>query len=160
MEFSTTMQEKKTNNEWFETQDSINYWDDFNKPKIFYREISDEMNAAYAKEPIYINNKAYIITGNHLIYILCYLNSSVFNKVILRFANSTGGKGPEFLLSQNLFKPSASQEEYVINLFDRLHDIQELTGKNKIEAQINDFFFSIYGLTSEERMFIETSNSQ
>ncbi len=25
---------KKTNNKWFETQDSINYWDDFNKPKF------------------------------------------------------------------------------------------------------------------------------
>ncbi|WP_032526413.1 hypothetical protein, partial [Streptococcus mutans] len=25
---------KKTNNQWFETQDSIAYWDDFSKPKI------------------------------------------------------------------------------------------------------------------------------
>ena len=118
------------------------------------------MNAAYAKEPIYINNKAYIITGNHLIYILCYLNSSIFNKVILRFANSTGGKGPEFLLAQRLFKPSPSQEEYIINLFAKLQDIQELTKKNNIESQINDYFYSIYGLTSEERIFIETNNSQ
>lgn len=27
---------KKTNNKWFETQDSISYWDDFSKPKIVW----------------------------------------------------------------------------------------------------------------------------
>ena len=27
---------KKTNNKWFETQDSISYWEDFSKPKIMY----------------------------------------------------------------------------------------------------------------------------
>ncbi len=151
---------KRTNNEWFETQDSISYWDDFNKPKIFYREISDEMNASYTKEPIFINNKAYIITGSHLEYILCYLNSNIFNKVILESANSTGGKGPEFLLLQKLFRPSISKEEYIINLFNKLLRIHLLTEKSAIESQINDFFYSIFGLTSEERMYIESKNSQ
>ncbi len=27
---------KKTNNKWFETQDSISYWDDFNQPKVVW----------------------------------------------------------------------------------------------------------------------------
>ena len=36
---------KKTNNEWFETQDSISYWDDFNKPKIVYAELARTGNA-------------------------------------------------------------------------------------------------------------------
>ena len=30
---------KKTNNKWFETQDSISYWEEFNKPKILYPDI-------------------------------------------------------------------------------------------------------------------------
>ena len=30
---------KKTSNKWFETQDSISYWDDFSKPKIVYQEL-------------------------------------------------------------------------------------------------------------------------
>ena len=32
---------KKTNNKWFETQDSISYWEDFNLPKIVWGEISN-----------------------------------------------------------------------------------------------------------------------
>ncbi len=30
---------KRTNNKWFETQDSIRYWEDFSKPKIIYPDI-------------------------------------------------------------------------------------------------------------------------
>ena len=33
---------KKTNNKWFETQDSIGYWEDFFKPKIIYMEIQTD----------------------------------------------------------------------------------------------------------------------
>lgn len=28
---------KKTNNKWFETQDSISYWGDFNRPKVIWK---------------------------------------------------------------------------------------------------------------------------
>ncbi|MEI7847131.1 MAG: type II restriction endonuclease, partial [Chloroflexota bacterium] len=31
----TILARKKTNNKWFETQDSINYWDDFYKQKMY-----------------------------------------------------------------------------------------------------------------------------
>ena len=33
---------KKTNNKWFETQDSISYWEDFSKQQIVWIELSDE----------------------------------------------------------------------------------------------------------------------
>ncbi len=34
---------KKTNNKWFETQDSISYWDEFSKPKIVYSETNNSI---------------------------------------------------------------------------------------------------------------------
>src|SRR5690606_37074367 len=37
---------KKTNNKWFETQDSISYWEDFSKQKIVWGEISDKTKFA------------------------------------------------------------------------------------------------------------------
>ena len=36
---------KKTNNKWFETQDSISYWEDFYKPKLFYADITQQLNS-------------------------------------------------------------------------------------------------------------------
>lgn len=74
---------KKTNNKWYETQDSISYWDDFSKQKIVYREISEEMDACIIDEEVYVNNKCYIITGEHLEYLICVLNSKLFNNIFL-----------------------------------------------------------------------------
>ena len=56
---------KKTNNKWFETQDSINYWNDFFKQKIVYREISDAMDACLVEPGFMLNNKCYLITGGN-----------------------------------------------------------------------------------------------
>lgn len=50
---------KKTNNKWFETQDSINYWDDFNKPKLFYADISQQLCFAYCDKTMICNNTTY-----------------------------------------------------------------------------------------------------
>ena len=38
---------KKTNNKWFETQDSISYWDDFLQPKLIYPETTQGAFFAY-----------------------------------------------------------------------------------------------------------------
>ena len=35
---------KKTNNKWFETQDSISYWEDFFKPKVMWKIIGCNIN--------------------------------------------------------------------------------------------------------------------
>lgn len=71
-----------------------------NKNKLFYREISDEMNAIKVEEPMYINNKAYMITGNDLTDLFIeYLNSTLFNRLFVGSTNTTGNKGPNFLLN-------------------------------------------------------------
>jgi len=90
---------KKTNNKWFETQDSISYWDDFSKPKIVYREISIEMEACMAPAHWMLNNKLYMITSDteDLDYICAFLNSKIFSKVIMSSVNFGGGKGVDFL---------------------------------------------------------------
>ena len=38
---------KKTNNKWFETQDSISYWEDFSKPKIIWKRIGSILRFSY-----------------------------------------------------------------------------------------------------------------
>ncbi|MDR0899828.1 MAG: Eco57I restriction-modification methylase domain-containing protein [Lactobacillaceae bacterium] len=74
------------------------YLDDFNKPKIIYREISTEMNAVFTQEGYFINNKLYMIVGNDVSQFLSdYLNSNIFTKIVLSTANDTGGKGSDWL---------------------------------------------------------------
>ena len=77
---------KKTNNKWFETQDSISYWEDFNKPKIVWGEISDRSKFAYESKGKYIPEATtFLMVGNMLPYLFCVLNSPLsewfFSKV-------------------------------------------------------------------------------
>lgn len=127
---------KKTNNKWFETQDSISYWDDFSKPKIVYREIGVEMDACMVPSDWMINNKLYMITGNHLQHLLNYLNSKVFNRIILPSANVTGGKGVDFMAQ--ICVPLPNQ----CNLQCK---------ENDVDSVLNSY----YALSSEEISFID-----
>ena len=56
---------KKTSNKWFETQDSINYWDDFSKPKLFYADITQHLNFCLCRDVMYCNNTTYFITTDN-----------------------------------------------------------------------------------------------
>ena len=139
---------KKTNNKWYETQDSIQYWNDFNKQKIVYREISEEMNACLVEENFMLNNKCYLITGDHLIYILSYLNSKLFTKIILPQANITGGKGEAFLNGISLILPPDKIEKKI----EKLYELRN-RGYN-VEEEIEKIFGLLYRLTDEEIEYI------
>ncbi|GAB6120580.1 Eco57I restriction-modification methylase domain-containing protein [Dysgonomonas termitidis] len=69
---------KKTNNKWFETQDSISYWEDFLKPKIIYPNMTKYMPFVLDKDGYYTNQKCFILTGDGLAYLTAFFNSNVF----------------------------------------------------------------------------------
>ena len=139
---------KKTNNKWFETQDSINYWNDFSKQKIAYREISNAMDACLVDPGYMLNNKCYFITGDHLIYILSYLNSKLFTKIILPQANITGGKGEAFLNAIPLLYPTTEFEAKIIDLYKKRQ-----VGFD-VDITIDKLFCSAFGLTAQETAYI------
>ena len=72
---------KKTNNKWFETQDSISYWEDFSKQKIVYSDISERLNFQIIENEIYFNNTIYFITSQteDLTYLLKFLSSNLID---------------------------------------------------------------------------------
>ena len=139
---------KKTNNKWFETQDSISYWEDFNKPKIVYREIGTDMDACLLSEEFVVNNKLYILTGNHLEYLIAFFNSRVFNKILMKAANITGGKGADFMYNVPVPMPSPSI----------LQAISATDFACNMEAQkhVDVLFFELLGLSEQERSWISS----
>ena len=128
---------KKTNNKWFETQDSISYWEDFNKQRIVYREIGKEMDACIVPPNIVINNKLYMISGEHIEHLLCFFNSKIFNKIVFIKANLTGGKGIDFMESIRI--PLASECDLSIS-----------------EENVDNILYSFYKLTNAEIAYIES----
>ena len=139
---------KKTNNKWFETQDSISYWEDFNKPKIVYREIGTDMDACLLSEEFVVNNKLYILTGNHLEYLIAFFNSRLFNKILMKAANITGGKGADFMYNVPVPMPSQSI----------LQAISATDFACNMEAQkhVDVLFFELLDLSEQERSWISS----
>lgn len=77
-----------------------------------------------------------MITGNHLQHLLNYLNSKIFNHIILPAANVTGGKGVDFM--EEIRVPLPNQ----CNLQCKENDVDSVLSR-------------YYALSSEEITFID-----
>lgn len=82
---------KATSNKWFETQDSISYWDDFNKPKVVWGEISDRSKFAYDKRGVFIPEATtFLMVGDEILSLYAFLNSSVAEWYFSKLGPRTG----------------------------------------------------------------------
>ena len=72
---------KKTQNKWFETQDTIAYYKEFFKPKIMYPNMTSRFPFIYDEEGFLGNDKTFMITANddsvNLKFITAILNSKL-----------------------------------------------------------------------------------
>ena len=145
---------KKTSNKWFETQDSISYWEDFSKPKIIYPNMTKYMPFVYDDNNYLTNQKCFIITGKNVAYLTAFFNSSLF-KYCFRdsFPELQGGTRE---LSKIFFdkipvcKISENQNRLFLELVE---DIQYEYTKQKA-LQIDTMFFDLYALSTEEKKVI------
>lgn len=88
---------KKTSNQWFETQDTIAYHGDFEKEKIVYGEIVQEPrfyldNGECELGSFYAEATSFILTGEHLRYLLGMLHSKLITFAFKTFY-AGGGLG-------------------------------------------------------------------
>ena len=72
----TVKARKKTNNKWFETQDSISYWDDFSKPKIAWSSVG-ATEYSLIPEGFMLLDTNYFLTCSNPYNLLAFLNSSL-----------------------------------------------------------------------------------
>ena len=140
---------KKTNNKWFETQDSIAYWDDFSKHKIMYSEIVQYPKFYLDKDDYYPEATTFILTGDHLEYLVKLLNSDIVAFLFKKYY-AGGGLGNGFRYKKvfllNLPLPvynDAYNQKLICSTFD--------------EKQINFAIQNLYNLNDEEINYIFSS---
>ena len=141
---------KKTNNKWFETQDSISYWEDFSKPKIVYPNMTKYMPFVYDESRFLTNQKCFIITGGCMAYLTAFFNSSIF-KFCFRdsFPELQGGTRE---LSKIFFdkipikKISPEQNE----AFRKAVTSIQLNYTKEAAISVDNMLFDLYNLTNEE----------
>jgi len=147
---------KKTIHKWFETQDTINYSDDFSKPKIIYPNMTKYLPFFYDTYSYFTNQKCFIITGNYTAFLTAFFNSSLF-KFCFRdnFPELQGGTRE---LSKVFFDKIAVLQvncEIVKQFEEKVIQLQSLKEKkiNTIEKEIeiDNMIFDLYQLTDNDR---------
>ena len=145
---------KKTNNKWFETQDSISYWDDFNKPKIVYPNMTKYMPFVYDDNAYCTNQKCFIITGQAIAYLTAFFNSSLF-KFCFRdsFPELQGGTREMSKIFFDKIPVMQVTDEMNARFRSAVNDIQNVYSKSKAMA-IDSMIFDLYNLSEKERQVI------
>ena len=149
---------KKTSNKWFETQDSISYWEEFFKPKIVYMEIQTDNESEGYPFPCFSYDENNCITLNTA-YTMS--SQSVDVKYILGILNSKLGRFLTKLyvtqLQQRQFRmlaqyvtrfplPKWSNNKELIDLVNKELHIHSAETEKRIDAYVE----RLYGLTAEE----------
>ena len=129
------------------------YMDDFNRQKIVWGEISDRSNFALdSQDKFFVNNKCYLMTGNRLEYLVCFLNSRLSEYLFSKIGTTTGvgtAQWSKFTIEQ-LYVPLVTKDQENEFLFL----LSELNTSQITEAAINQRIYEICGLTAEEVAFI------
>ena len=134
---------KKTSNKWFETQDSISYWDLFFQPKICWKAVGRNLAFSIVESGTFLTAPAsFISAGIYNEYILAFLCSNVGTYFIYKNSDTTGA-GDIMLNIQSLIK-------FPIPLNQTISICESIN-------VVNQSIYQTYGFTSDEISYIESS---
>ena len=117
---------KKTSNKWFETQDNIAYYEEFEKEKILCARMVQSPKFAYDANNNIPDNTAYCITGENLKFLLAFLNSTAVYKIFNFFYAGGGLEGEikinrlEILPIPQITPQNENLANEIINLVDEI----------------------------------------
>lgn len=161
---------KKTSNKWFETQDNIAYYEEFEKEKIVYPNMNKEFIAFFDNKFFLLNQKCFILSHQsnnkkELLYLTALLNSNVNFYYFKQIGAKLGTSGYEmskiFVEKLPIPKINSKNEKLVdelINLVDEILKAKKQdknANTQKLENKINSLVYKLYNLTEEEIKIIE-----
>ena len=163
---------------WYEIQDSIDYHEEFEKPKIIIPAIVQSASYTFDKESYYSNDKTSIIVTDDL-YLLGVLNSKVVDFVLHLIASTKQGGYYEYkpmYVSQLPIRPinfsnpaDKARHNKIVSLVERMLALRKQSPrtpqdqamvKREIESTdrgIDRIIYELYGLSEEEIGIVESS---
>ncbi|MCY4553597.1 MAG: Eco57I restriction-modification methylase domain-containing protein, partial [Candidatus Poribacteria bacterium] len=159
-----TKSRKKSKNKWFETQDQIAYYAEFNNEKIVYPETTHSANFFYDKNQFYLDKTCFMITGSDLKILVGLLSSTLMTFAYKRYCSGTvlGVKGYQYnkhaLEKLPVAKISASQQQSFITLVDQILDAKKAdlnADTSSLENEIDQLVYELYNLTEDEIAIVE-----
>jgi len=163
---------KKTPHKWYETQDNIAYYPEFEKEKIVWQEMSLEPSFAYDYKKFYTLQTAYIMTVENLKFILGLLNSKISKWYMQNLAYSLSEGAQRWIkqyVEQIPLPPITPQTQHLADqIVQKVQEILTLTQSSdfedsqekqekvkELEREIDQLVYKLYGLTEEEIRVVE-----
>ena len=144
---------------WYEIQDNIAYWQEFEQPKIIVPAITDKVNYAPDENAYYSNDKTSILIPSSLTYTLALLNSSLSGWITKQeFASKQGGFfefKPMYVSKFPIPVATCTDQTELEKLVQRILENSNAANIADQEAEINDRVYRLFGLTREEIALIE-----
>ncbi len=156
---------KKTGNKWFETQDQIAYYPEFEKEKVVWQRITQEPTFCLVEPSVFILDSMAFFTGKNLKFIMALLNSKLIYKYVEMIVHQYGFTG--FRLSNQYVEimplpPITASNQHIVNQIETLVDKILAVKKNSPQAdtsqwerEIDRLVCELYGLTKEEIKIVE-----
>ena len=141
---------KKTSNKWFETQDSISYWEDFSKPKIVWGNLNLTASYALVNDEYFINAPSpMIVPANR--YLLAVLNSKLADYYIRNLGVTRNGGYFEYkpMFIEKLPVPIINYSDEICQKIDKMLELTNYIG-------VDHVVYQIYGLSIDEINYIES----
>lgn len=153
---------KRTAHQWFETQDSIAYYAEFNRSKLFWMDMTDRGRFCYSEQEMYCNNSAFFLVGDSLKYLCAVLNSTLIWWFVQATAPTSGMGVTRWIgfvvESIPIPRPTRQQEKDIVELVDQILakiDQNPNADVSDFEIEIDSRIYEIYGLSEEEDTAIE-----
>ena len=140
--------------EWYALQRwGANYWEDFNRPKILFQEIVQESQFMIDTDgTFFCNDTGRIIVGEGLYHLLGIMNSTLFFYSIKSFYGG-GILGDHGIRMKHTFFekfPCIPIQERISLMAEHLSQDPE----PRIQKELDDLVFRLYGLTKDEVDYI------
>ncbi|RCK75200.1 MAG: putative type IIS restriction /modification enzyme, N-terminal half [Ignavibacteriae bacterium] len=158
---------KKTGNKWFETQDQIAYYSEFEKEKVVYSEIVRKPQFYFDIDNFYVEATSFLMTGKNLKYICGLLNSNPITFFFKKWY-AGGGLGEEGYRYKKAFiedlpfptitPGNQSIVEKIEAFVDKILSAKKQNPQSDTSAwekEIDHLVYQLYELTPEEIEIIE-----
>ncbi|HKJ44960.1 MAG TPA: TaqI-like C-terminal specificity domain-containing protein, partial [Balneolales bacterium] len=152
---------KPGNYKWYEIQDAIDYYEEFEKPKIIIPAITTSANYTLDNKNIYSNDKTTIISKYDR-YLLGVLNSKLSDFIIANISSTKRGGyfeyKPMYVKQIPIFKAILEKRNEIESLVDQILNLKQNDSDadtSNLESEIDQVVYKLYGLTEEEIAIVE-----
>jgi len=150
---------------WFEIQDNIAYYAEFERPKVVYADIAKHMRASYDTTGSFAANTMYIVPTDDL-SLLAFLNSKLFDWFARQNFQCLGNPWQggrlrfiaQYMKTVPIIPASDLQKAPIIERVEAILAAPQAPDVPHFESEIDDLVYRLYGLNEAEIAIVEDRN--